>query len=214
MNKNNPAIIHAEFLKELNHGFELSKIMFQDKGLIFETNELSYWLIKRDENHVRISSGITTFKVQTRKNEEEKEFELLVFPEKFVDKFRSHYLIYIIADCFDFNNHKSESDLSKVEKEEYFDLSIRYLNATGHNAYELMEDIDPHQISSIVGADLLYELLKSSLLKFKTNKEALNDIINLMKEYELLNKSDHFDRNKFDLILDGAKKIADKYRIY
>lgn len=204
---------HATVLKEINDGFTLSQIIFKEKGLVYDTNAVSYWKISNEENvvHIAPKSGINCFGVSIIRNGVTREFEIPVYPENLVEKFRRRDLIYFIAECFDFEEHKPKGDLTLNEQKRFLDLSALFLEFHGDNAEDVMKDIDPKQISSVVSADLLFDCVKASLLKFKENQGALDEVVKVMQGYEELNEKDKFNRQKLNYILDRAEKIAEKY---
>ncbi|MEK5069668.1 hypothetical protein [Sporosarcina sp. FSL K6-1508] len=204
------ALKHAELLKEVDASFEVNKIMFSDKGISFEGDPSSYWLIKRGGDQILISHEgvISGFRVATVKSGVRKEFEIPVFPKKAVDKFRLQDLTYLIAECFDFNAYKPEGNLTEVQQEKFFELAERYLNYQGLNPVQVLEDNHPRQLDAEIAADALSESVKRVLLLLRERPGVEESLKLLLDEYENLSELE-----KLGYILDRAEKLADRFSI-
>lgn len=201
---------HAKFLQMLNEEFFLCSIVLKDKGIIFDTNHINYWSCTRNDETITISPvGIYSFKVRRNTNTVDDEIELPVQTNDYSKRYRRGDLLSVIGEGFGDRVHGGkETDLEWSEIERFFKVSEVYLNFLGENTEELLMCLVPRQLYSKTCADLLYEIIKKTLIRLRENESAVKECVALMKKYEELGQH---DAAKFPLMLEGLETIAHKY---
>ncbi|MDF1997585.1 hypothetical protein [Peribacillus frigoritolerans] len=207
----NPAVKHIEALKQLNDEFSLYDDVFKVHQLIFDTNHINYWLIKKDEESIYIKpNGLIGFSVKRKTKKMDDVVELIMVTNDYSKKFRIGDLYRLIQESFGLIPIIDESDISKADSERFFKLNSKllpYINLSP----DLMLDVHPKKMHAITLADLMYSTTGRLILQLKDNQQAVTDIDKLMQEYDEINKKDQFEKKKFYVLLDGLEKIANKY---
>ncbi|ERM17336.1 hypothetical protein [Brevibacillus laterosporus] len=203
---------HPIFSKQLNEDFELCKIIFRDRGFVFETDHINYWMIRNGEETIYISSGIHSFLIKRNTNRVKDEIELLVRTDDYSKKYRKGDLSFFVGKGFgDRVLGFKETDMTDEEIRRFFIVSEKFLNLIGENTEELLMSMNPRKLDAVVCADVLYELVGKVLLRLKHNAEAVEDCGLTMEKYEEIHQIDQFERKKLNVLLDGSEAIIQQY---
>ncbi|MGW6382285.1 hypothetical protein, partial [Peribacillus butanolivorans] len=201
----NPAVKHAEALKQLNDEFSIFDLTFKEDGLVFDTNHINYWTVTKEDETIYIEpNGLVGFTVTRKTNEMEDVVELIMITNDYSKKYRNGDLYKLIQESFGLFPIIDKSDISEVDTERYFSLNSKlllYLNLSP----DLLLNIDPKTMPAITLADLMYSTTGDILLRLKENRQAVTEIAKIMQEYNEINKIDQFDKKKFYVLLDGLE---------
>jgi hypothetical protein len=211
MDHNNPAFRHAEFLRRINDDFGLSKIVLEKEGVNFDTNNISYWTVRKGEETVNVSPvGLENFIIARKTSFFEDSIEIPVYTDDYSKKYRDGDLHFFISEGFGLE--KSESDVSKGDTKRFFNLAKKLLQHSDENV-DLLLEINPRSLDAVITADVLYTMTGPLVLKYKENPTALSDLGNLRDKYNSLDKLDSNDPTKLNFLLDELESFVSRYKI-
>ncbi|WP_188068955.1 hypothetical protein [Brevibacillus brevis] len=208
---NDEVLKHMSILQLLDEEYFLCLTVLKNNDIMFETDQKSYWLFKREDDFVRVEiSTFSSFGIVRQTSYVNDHIIIQIDPTNYAERYRRGDLLFYVAEAFGDKVHgKKDTDIEWTNITRVFKVGERYLRFLGHNT-ELLMEWNPRSLNSEVCADTFYEFLMKVLVKLKENPNAVTDILQLRDDYKQFKGSGN---EKLLLMLSGLENLSLKYRI-